>query len=169
MPCGVLGRPDLLAGVFAIGILPRVGDVHGVLDRAGAYVLAEKTPDDFVIDWQRPLRQDGIPQLLELFQDVVVESGIVLVGPRQYHDPDTVLGFELAQNFPALLAKDRLPEMLHRLHGFLRSALIFFRRKTEYLAEGVEHLPLEKSRRAAVDERVQKFHPHLLEKIALLG
>ena len=36
------------------------------------------------------------------------------------------------------------------------------------LAEGIEHLPLEKDRRAAIDERVQEHHAHLLEKVAFL-
>jgi len=32
---------------------------------------------------------------LELFQDVVVKPGIIVIGPRQQDDANAVLGFEL--------------------------------------------------------------------------
>ncbi len=73
---------------------------------AGANVVAKQAPDDFVVNRQRTLREDRIAELLELLEDVVVEAGIVVIRPSQQDDADAVLGFELLQDFAALLAQN---------------------------------------------------------------
>ena len=169
MARGVLGRPDFLAGVLAVGIFPGIADVERMGDDAGAHFFAEKALENFSVDGQRAERQHGIAELLEFLEDVVVQAGIVVIRARQQDDADAVFGFELLEDFAALLAQDAFAEVEHGGFRGLRGAVIFFGRKAEDVAEGVEHLALEQVGHAAIDERIEEFDAHFLEEIAFLG
>src|SRR6185295_19371484 len=94
----VLGGPDLAAGVLAVAVLPDVVDGERVLGLAGDDFLAEELPDDVVIDRQAVLREDRVPELLEFFQDFVVDAGIVVFCLNDPAATETVLALELFQH-----------------------------------------------------------------------
>ena len=66
-----------------------------------SHVVAEEAPDDVVVDGQRVLREHRIAELLELFQDFVIDAGIVVIRPAQQHDAEAVFALQLLQHFAA--------------------------------------------------------------------
>ena len=51
----------------------------------GFHVLAEEAPDDVVVDGQAVLREHRVAELLELFQDFVIDAGVVVIRAAQQH------------------------------------------------------------------------------------
>src|ERR1043165_3136296 len=86
----VLRGPDLAAGVLAVAVLPDVADRHRVRRFAGEHVLAEQAPDDIVIDRQTVLREYGIAELLEFFEDFVIHARVVVIRTAQQGDAQAV-------------------------------------------------------------------------------
>ena len=72
-----------------------------MLDQPGPHVVAEQLPDDVVVDGQRILREHRIAQLLELFQDLVVDARIVVVRTAEQHDAEAVFLFQCSSRLHA--------------------------------------------------------------------
>ena len=69
---------------------------------AGLDFVAEETPDDVVVDRQAVLREHRVAELLELFQDFVVDAGVVVIRAAQQHDAEAVFALQLLQHLAAL-------------------------------------------------------------------
>jgi hypothetical protein len=79
MPRDVLRGPDLAAGVLAVAVLPNVVDGQRSGAFAGFDFGPEEAPDDVVVDGQAILREYRVAELLEFFQDLVIDTGIVVI------------------------------------------------------------------------------------------
>src|SRR5580704_2636805 len=95
MTGGELGRPNFVVGAAGIGILPRVGNVERMADHSSANFVAEQPFQEVFVERQSVLREDGIPKLLELLYDFVIETGIVVIGAAEHHDANAILSPEL--------------------------------------------------------------------------
>ena len=94
-------------------------DIERMADYAGAHLVAKQTLQHVLIERQRVLREDGVTELLELFQDLVIESGIMVIRTAQHHDADAVLALKLVENL-ARLATDAAFVVRQRLVTRLR-------------------------------------------------
>ena len=77
---------------------------------AGQHLFAEQAPDDVVVDGQAILRKDRVAELLELFQDFVIDSGVVVIRTAQQHHTDAVFALQLFQSFASRAAHDYVVE-----------------------------------------------------------
>ena len=73
----------------------------GLADHAGAHFLAEQPLQQVFVQRQRVLREDRIAELLELIQDLVIQAGIVVIGPAQHDDADAVFALQLIEHLRA--------------------------------------------------------------------
>ena len=62
------------------------------------HLVAEEPPEHVVVDRQRVLREDRIAELLELFEDLVVDARVVVIRPAEQHDAEPVLALELVEH-----------------------------------------------------------------------
>src|SRR5215469_6335487 len=136
MPRRKLGGPHLVVGAARVGVLPRVIDFERAADDAGPDLFAEEPFEQIRVEWERVLRKDGIPKLLELIQDLMIESRIVVIGAGQHDDADAVLAFELIEYLPRALANAGLVFSEGHESG-LDGAIVFFRREPEYRLPGL--------------------------------
>ena len=51
---------------------------------------------------RRVLREHRVAELLELFQDLVVDAGVVVIRAAQQHDAEAVLALQLLQHLAGL-------------------------------------------------------------------
>ncbi len=166
----VLRGPHLAAGVFAVAVLPHVVDRHA--DAAispGFHFRPEQPPDHVVVDRQAILREHRVAELLELFQDLVVHAGIVVIRPAQQHHAEPVFALQLFQHLAGLAAHGDVVEVIERAVAFLHGALVLFGRQAQDVLELLVHLALEQVGLGEVDERVQEPDALLLEQVAFLG
>src|SRR5690242_4067473 len=165
----VLRGPDLAAGVLAVAVLPDVADRHRVRRFAGEHVLAEQAPDDIVIDRQTVLREYGIAELLEFFEDFVIHARVVVIRTAQQDDAQAVFALELFEHFASGAAHGDVIEIFERAIALLDGALILFGAEAEDVLELLEHLALEKLRVRKVHERIHEADALLLEEVTFLG
>src|ERR1035437_5960625 len=164
----VLGGPHLTAGVFAVTVLPDIVDGQGSGAFAGYHFGTEETPDDVVVDGQAVLREDRVSELLELFQDFVVDAGIVVIRTAQQHHADAILALQLFQHLAGLAAHGDVIEVLQGAVARFYGALVLFGAEAEDILEFLVHLPFEEVRLGEVDERVQETYAAFLEHVAFL-
>lgn len=88
---------------------------------------------------QRVLREDRIPELLELIEDLVIEAGIVMVRTAQHHDADAVFALELVKHLASAAADIRLV-VLQRRESRLDRPIVFLLREAEYRLPRHQHL-----------------------------
>src|SRR5207248_3848345 len=105
MARGKLRSPDLVVRAGRVGVLPDVADVEGIFDHPSADFIAEEPVEDVLVNWQCILRENRIPELLELFHDLVVHAGIMVVGTPKHYDADSVLALQHLQRFPSTFAQ----------------------------------------------------------------
>src|SRR6266545_2622336 len=165
----VLGRPDLATGVFGIGILPGVLNVQRVFDDPRANLVAEQPPEDVVVHRQRIHREDRVAELLELFEDFVVQPRVVVIRPREQHHSESFFGFELIENLARLAAQDHVIKNVERLVTLLDCPGVLFARQTEDVLERLEHLLFEEARLIQVQEGIEISNSVLPEKVAFFG
>ncbi len=97
VPRGELGRPHLVVGARRVAVLPDILDFERVSDRAGSHLVAEQAFEKIRIERQRALREHRISELLEFIEDLVIEPGIVMVGPREHDDPNALVALEVVE------------------------------------------------------------------------
>ena len=73
-------------------------------DESGANFVAEEPVEHVFVDGQCALREDRVAELLELFHDLVVQAGIVVVDAAQHDDADAVFTLKLIERFAGLAA-----------------------------------------------------------------
>jgi len=78
----------------------------------------------YFIDWQCTLRKDRIAQLLELFHDLVVQAGIMVIDAPQHYDADAVFALQLIERCACLAADIRFAGM-QRFETCFQCPLIF--------------------------------------------
>src|ERR1035437_6542781 len=164
----VLSGPDFAAGVFAVAVLPDVVDGQGSGALAGYHFGPEETPDDVVVDGQGILREDRIAKLLELFENFVVDAGIVVIRTSQQHHADAIFALQLFQHLAGLAAHSDVVEELQGAVAGCHGALVLFGAKTEDILEFLVHLAFEEVRLGEVDEGVQETDAAFLEHVAFL-
>src|SRR5579885_1065010 len=98
MPGRKLRCPDFVVGAARIGILPRVTDIKRAGDHASADFVAEEALEHVLVNWQRVLRKDWIPQLLEFVENLVVQARIVVIRTPYHNDSNAVFALELIQH-----------------------------------------------------------------------
>ena len=152
----VLRGPDLAAGVLAVAVLPDVVDGERVGSLAGEDVLAEEAPDHVVVDGQAILREDGVAELLELLEDLVVDAGVVVIRTAEQDDAETVFALELVQHFAGGAAHGHVVEVVEGAIALLDGALVLFGREAEDVLELLKHLALEEVGLGQIDERIQE-------------
>ncbi len=130
MPSRELRRPDFVVGAAGVGILPGIADVERVTDDSGPHFVAEQPLQHVFVERQRVLREDRIAQLLELFHDLVIEAGIVVIGPAQHDDADPVFALQLVEHLAGALANVGLV-IRQRLEADFDRAVILFQRQTQ--------------------------------------
>jgi hypothetical protein len=133
VPGGELGRPHLLVGIGRIAVLPDVLDLQRIADRARADLVAEQPLQQIGIHRQRALREDGIPELLKLFENLVVQPGIVVIRPRQDDDADALLALELIEHFARAALEIRFVGQKLTEAGLHRTLILLFREAEEGL------------------------------------
>src|ERR1019366_4109110 len=164
----VLGGPDLAAGVFAVAVLPDVVDRQGSGALAGYHFGTEETPDDVVVDGQAVLREHRVTELLELFQDFVVDAGVVVIRAAQQHHADAILALQLFQHLAGVAAHGDVIEVLQGAVAGRHGALVLLGAEAEDILEFLVHLAFEEVRLGEVDEGVQKTYAAFLEHVAFL-
>src|ERR1035437_5030014 len=164
----VFGGPDLAAGVFAVAVFPDVADGQGAGALAGYHFGTEETPDDVVVDGQAVLREHRVTELLELFQDFVVDAGIVVIRTAQQHHADAILALQLFQHLAGLAAHGDVVEVLQGAVAGRHGALVLLGAEAEDILEFLVHLAFEEVRLGEVDERVQETYAAFLEHVAFL-
>ena len=91
-------------------------------DRSGPHLFAEEPVEQVFIHRQRVLRKDRVAEFLELFQDLVIQPRIVVIGTAQHDDADAVLALELVHHVAGPLLNARFVVMKGlktRVHGAL--------------------------------------------------
>jgi hypothetical protein len=63
---------------------------------------------------KRVLGEDRIAELLELFEDLVIDARVVVIGPAQHDDAQPVLALELPQSLARGGAQDHVVECVQR-------------------------------------------------------
>src|SRR5207248_2452134 len=120
-------RPYLVVRAGRVRILPNVRDIEWILDHAGAHFVSEQTVENIFIDWQRALREDRITELLELLHDLVVHSGVMVVGTPKHHDADAVLALKHVQSFTGALTQPRVVRLLGPERDVAGTLVLLFR------------------------------------------
>src|SRR5438876_801195 len=108
MPGRELRRPHFVIGARRVTVFPDILDLERAADRAGADFPAEQTLEQVLVEGQRALGEHGIPELLELLENLVIQPRIVMVRTGEDDDPDSVLAFELVDDGARLCAYARL-------------------------------------------------------------
>src|SRR5215471_7395334 len=165
----ILRGPDLAAGVFAVAVLPDIVDAHGMRRFAGQHIVAEEAPDDVVVDRQAVLREYRVAELLELFQDFVVDAGVVVIRAAQQDHAQAVFALELLQHFAGSAAHGHVFEVVRRAVTLLHSALVLFGSQAEDVFELLVHLPFEEIGPGKVHEGVHEPYALFLKQVAFLG
>ena len=151
-----------------IGILPGVGDIEWAGNYAGAHFLAKQALQQVVIDGESVLREDGIAQLLEFIEDLVVEAGVVMIRAPEHHDTNTIFPLELIQYLARATPNARFV-FLERGESRLDSAIVFFQRESENGLQGLQHLVSKQFSIGEVQHGVDVLHIVLGEDIVFLG
>lgn len=102
------GGPDLARAVFGEAVAPDVVDFEGAFDFAGLHFGAEEAFQVRGVGGEALLREDGVAELLEFNADLVVDAGVVVVGPPEHDDAQAVFGFECAEDGARRASGDRL-------------------------------------------------------------
>src|SRR5581483_12178464 len=80
------------------------------------------------IEGQSILREDRITEFLELLENFMVQTRIVMIGPAQHHDADAVFALELIQNLAGAVA-DRKSTRLNQSRQYLVCRLLLEKKK----------------------------------------
>src|SRR5262249_1502307 len=131
-----------------------VSNVQWMRDHAGTDFVSEEPLQNVFIHGQSALREDGIAQFLELFHDLVIESGIVMVWPPEHDDADTILALKLIEHFARLPAQSSLV-ILQRFESSLDGTLIFLFRNTKDWRPGFKHLVSKQLAVGKVQNRIE--------------
>ena len=166
MPRHILRGPNLAAGVLAVRVLPDISDGERVRTLARQHVLAEQAPQNVVVDRQAVLREYRVSELLELFQNLVIHTGVVVIRAAQQDHAQAVFPFQLFQHLAGGAAHGHVVEVGESAIALLDGALVLLRREAEDIFELLEHLPLEKVGLGEVDEGVQKTNALFREQVA---
>ena len=131
---------------------------------------AEETPDDVVVDRQAVLREDRVAELLELFQDLVVDAGIVVIRAAQQHHAEAVFALQLFQHFAGCAAHGDVVEIVERAIALLRRRACSLPAMRPRMSLNSSYICRSKrSGLREVDEGVQEPDALLLEEVAFLG
>ena len=135
---------------------------------AGFDFVAEEAPDDVVVDRQAILREHRVAELLELFQDLVIHAGIVVIRTAQQDDAETVFAFELFQHLAGGAAHRHVVEHVECAEPLFDGPFVLLGRQPQDVFELLKHLPLQEVGLGQVDEGVQEEDAFLGEQIAFL-
>src|SRR5215813_13478124 len=102
MPRSELCSQDFVICTRRVTILPNITDIKRMLDNPCAHFLAKETVQQLFIEGQCTLREDRIAEFLELFHDLVVETGIVVIYAAQHDNTDAIFTFKLVKRFTSL-------------------------------------------------------------------
>ena len=170
MPRDVLRGPHLAAGVLAVASSSRRRrwPADAAISPA-THFLAEQPPDDVVVDRQAILREHRVAELLELFQDLVIDAGIVVIRPAQQHHAEAVFALELLQHFARRAAHGDVVEVLAARDSPASTARLFSSGERPRMSLNSSNICRSKrSGLREVDEGVQEPDALLLEEIAFL-
>ena len=168
MPRRELRRPHLVVGAARVRVLPHVLDIERMLDGPALDILGEQPLHKVLVERQRALRENRVAELLEFFQDLVIQARIVVIDASQHHDADAVFAFQLIQNLARPLA-DAGFVIVERRVAALDGPLVFFLRQAQHRFPRREHLLGEKLAVLQVDHRVKVRDPVVLEDVRFLG
>src|SRR5215469_4005531 len=168
MPRGELGGPHLVVGAARVGVFPGIIDFQRARDHPGSDLFAEEPFEQVFIERKRVLRKDGVTEFLELIENLVIESRIVVIGAGQHDDADAVFAFELIEHLPRTLANAGFVFVQRRESRFHR-AIVFLQRKPEDWLPGLQHLVGEELAIREVEHWIDVLQIVFGEDVIFLG
>src|SRR5579885_3847049 len=102
-------------------------------DYAHSFILSEEPFKYVVINWERILSKNGVSELLELLHDLMVDSGVVVIGASEKDDPKLILRFEFFEHLAPRSALNVVVEFIKGLIPLLNSPSIL--RSEEHTSE----------------------------------
>src|SRR5579864_4470637 len=103
-----LRSPNLVIGAARIRVLPGITNIQRTADHACANFFPKKAVQQILVQRKSVLREDRISKLLELVQDLMVESRIVVIRSAEHDNSNAVLVFKLVNYSPGPPANARL-------------------------------------------------------------
>src|SRR5262249_34684918 len=140
-------------------------DFERIADGARTDLIAEQTFQQIGIHRQRTLREHRVPELLKLFENFVIEPGIVVIWTREDDDADTFLAVELIEDLARAPLNVRLVREQLAKRDLDRS-LVLASREPQQGTPRVEQLLTEQRPIREVDERAQVLDALLREDVA---
>ena len=98
----------------------------------------------------------------------MIDSRVVMVRTAQNDNSNSVFCLKLLQNFPALLAKDSVLEMIQRLVRLPGGSLTLSSRKPQDVYKLKVHLPLEQIGLTRIHQGIHILQPHIGKQIPFL-
>src|SRR5579872_5060728 len=123
-------RPDFVICTARVRVFPGVGNVEWATDDAGAHFFAEQAFQQIFVNRQSVLRKNRVPEFLELVEDLVIQTRVVMIGAPEHDDADAIFPLELIEDLASFTANTCLV-ILERGKSRLNSSLIFVGRETE--------------------------------------
>ena len=152
MPGREFGGPDLMVRAGRVGVFPNVVDIERMLDRSRPHFLSEQPLQQVLIQRQRALREDRITQLLKLVHDLVIQTGIMMIGPSQHHNADAIFALQLIHGFPGL-PLDALFIVFERFEAGLNRSFVFSPGNPKYRLPRLEQLISQQLSIGEVEDR----------------
>jgi len=137
-------------------------------DEAAAHLVAEEPIEKVRIERQRALRKDWVAELLKLFEDAVVEAGVVMIGAAEHDDPHAAFALQLVENCAGLSLHGSF-EMREGLEANSNGSRVFFAREAEHGRPCSEELVCEDFFVGEVEDGIHVCDAVFSEEVALLG